>query len=79
MNEDQQEKRMKQALQDIEAQKKKLISYCRRYGLHENLGDKEERMLRNKYSSKDYNADIPIIKAIIEFRNWASHLSLSDL
>lgn len=73
------EKRIKQAKADIEKQKKKLISYCKRYGLHENLGAKEERMLRDKYSSKDYNSDIPIIKAIIEFRDWASHLSLADL
>ena len=55
---------------DIRRIKAQLIKKAKELGLWENFGQKEYRMLRDKYS-KDYYSNKEIANALDEFNNWA--------
>ena len=63
---------------DIQKTKKKLITHCKRYGLHENFGQKDVRRIEDKYEFilLCYSPD-PVKQAqaqmIFAFRDWCEN------
>ena len=57
---------------EIAAIKKKLIAKVKRYGLYENFGQREVRMLEDKYSDYRYGTyeERNLYKLIEDFNEW---------
>ena len=65
-------------LVEIEAEKRKLIKKAERKGLYENFGQKEVRMLEDKYISfTDFHYERQLIlQALERFSKWCSHYTI---
>lgn len=57
----------KQIIRDVEKLKKQIISKVSKIGIYENLGEKEQRKLRDKYDV-DYDREIrPVFMAFVDW------------
>jgi hypothetical protein len=60
---------------EIEKIKKSLINRAKKKGLWENFGQREARVLMDKF----FQGNFEDIKMIIEFQEWCSNFDLQDL
>ena len=63
---------------DIIKAKKKLITYAKRYGIHENFGQKEIRKLNDLYFGYEWQHQ-EINQELESFREWCYTFDLSQL